>query len=298
MSTVCGEVTEGCPQCERRECPYPHLLTQLIPILTDMGNMCTTPDTSDEDQQCWDQTNGCSAESLLALGRVGHVSNNTPISRQFEGLIRKFVQELLHTYWTCETPSENTGTSWPPHWYRGFSVRPIGSFPCDTKVGEMDEFDYLCMLEVDQRWWIFQPDGDDQWLAKVIVPGKLCWDLYPHYRHLLNPLTLHSTGTVRQHHPNLPHITDIYYHGPATCVQLAWTCDQGHGHDVSIDVSLAAMVSCIEPEGDAELVDQMIKSRIDGLPAPFQGLRDCQREYIFVCPDPHDTSTYLEPLLL
>ena len=84
--------------------------------------------------QCTDQ-----AESLLAIGRIGHVPNNTPHTTNFAKHVEDFVQYVLKKNLALHKPL----------WSNSFTVRPIGSYPCDTKVGDIDEFDYLVMVDFE-----------------------------------------------------------------------------------------------------------------------------------------------------
>ena len=196
--------------------------------------------------------------SLVSLCHIGHVPNDTHQTRAFEGHVRRFTQWLVDRYWSTEHR---------PHWYIGYSVKPMGSFPCDTKVGDIDEFDYLCVLEVPTKWWTLTKGT-----GSVSVPGgtRLNWDFHAHCRDLLYPLTS-STGDE-----HLPQVRNVNKHGNfATCIDLAWTCRSGHAHEMGLDISLATEV------GDRE-VGEVINGHIHGLPSPFHGVEKHVNQHVFV----------------
>ena len=194
---------------------------------------------------------GDKVEALLSLDRAGHVPNNTPHTIEFERHVRGFVCTLLESYWSTYKPS----------WYRGFKVTPMGSFPCDTKVGDIDEFDYLCVLDIPREYWKLTTPTQG-----TVKPGSpFHTNFAGHFKTFLQAAD--SDSPVR--------VTNVYTHGPATCVVMSWTCCRGHQHSVSIDISLAA-------EFEETTVEDMIRSRIDSLPAPFLAVTKNIGNYIFV----------------
>ena len=167
---------------------------------------------------------------LVNLGCAGHVPNNTPLTRDFEGHVRQFAAALSRRVWTRMAPmgSEN------------FRIEPIGSFPCDTKVGDIDEFDYLCVSEIQQDMLL--REENQKWKAKVILPGYLHFieNFHTACIDIIDALTLSSSDVTLDSH--ILHVSDFYKHGPATCVELEWICTQNHRHIISVDISLALEV--------------------------------------------------------
>ena len=174
-------------------------------------------------------------ESLLALDRMGHVCNDTEAIEEFEECVRTFIHWLLETFWAKPLPAWDKGPAWRPFWLENFDIRRIGSFPCDTKVGDLDEFDYLCVVDVNDRGWKYnnvRKGGDGGWAGMVVSRGeRFPWEFLSHCTDLLRPHTTPDTST--------PHVSDLLKHGPAACVRLSWPCGHGHAHTVSIDLSLA-----------------------------------------------------------
>ena len=185
-------------------------------------------------------------ESLVTLDRTGHVPNDSPQTLEFEGHARRFTHWLVDTYWAQVRPT----------WLIDFHLELIGSFPCDTKVGDMDEFDYLCMVEVDPDCWGLEVADGGEWEGKLTPPGgeTFHWDFYSHCCDMLQSVREPTPST-----PLIPHVSKVYQHGPATCVELSWRCIHGHNHELGLDVSLATQVS------DTRLADT-IRAKLTHLP--------------------------------
>ena len=151
---------------------------------------------------------GCMGEELLALDRATRVPRDAPqIHRVYEA-----VRSV-------------------PEWVtRGFDadidVFPIGSFPCDAKVNNMDEVDFLLAVHMADR-------------HKVVVVDKLAYKIQS-----LLPTIPGSRIDFYQDEGGAciipePHVTAVYAHGPAWCVQLTWRCHLGHVHHIDIDQTIS-----------------------------------------------------------
>ena len=75
--------------------------------------------------------------------------------------------------------------------------------------------------------------------------------------------------------PRDTYVSDIYHHGPATCIELTWTCVRKHKHTVSIDISWSVKLKHDRVQAD-------IIQRIRNLPGVFEGLEVHVNEHTFV----------------
>ena len=217
--------------------------------------------------------------SLLSLGQAGHVPSNTPQTVEFESHVRKFVTWLLDTYWTKRNPD----------WYKGFTVKPIGSFPCDTKVGDINEFDYLCVLNLDLKDFEMKAYKDGKWKGSLET-GYM--DFQKFHRSYLN--MFEDLAPFDLQNPEKLSISAIYKHGPATCIEITWTCFKGHDHGFGVDVSLATEMTDTgfwyqwfmgwRYPNETTLTRALVK-KFSHLPKPFRNLVDMVKTHIFVYTD-------------
>ena len=200
------------------------------------------------------------------------------------GHVREFITWILDAYWTgkthtCTGKLGYKGTQWPPEWYRGFSVRPMGSYPCDTKVGDINEFDFLCVMDAEMGGRTLH---DMAWeVGELIEFDRFGWNVYTHCTKWLEFLNISNTGKYN------PHVSQIAKHGPATCIELSWTCTKGHSHLVSTDMSLAVQRTDPGRGKDATSRDGKLNSRLQDLPAPFQDV--VAKEPVMVLYNPAET---------
>ena len=217
--------------------------------------------------------------SLLSLGQAGHVPSNTPQTVEFESHVRKFVTWLLDTYWTKRNPD----------WYKGFTVKPIGSFPCDTKVGDINEFDYLCVLNLDLKDFEIKDYKDGKWKGSLDTGHREYQKFNRGYQRMFQNLAPYDSRS-----PQKLSISAIYKHGPATCIEITWTCINGHEHGFGVDVSLATemkdtgfwfpwFMGWLFP--NETTLTRALQSKFKDLPQPFHGLVDMVKTHIFVYTD-------------
>ena len=200
------------------------------------------------------------ASPLLSLGLNAHVRKDNPHTVALEEDSRKFTQRLLDEFFKSEKVT--------------FTIRPVGSFECDTKVGDIDEFEYLCVLDETPGGWRLKMDEKHKWRGVVEEPdsrlqGCSATNLSKHIE------SLRDESNLSHRDPVLPKITNISSHGPATSVDLTWCCSDGHQHSVTIKISMAVKVH-------EETIRTEISNRIETLGAPFQGVLSSNIELIFV----------------
>ena len=85
---------------------------------------------------CYEESNNWQYDMLMSLDRSGHVPYDAPQTIEFEGHIRHFVQHVLQKM-RRDLPNN-------------VKLKPLGSFACNTKVGDIDEFDYLLELDISE----------------------------------------------------------------------------------------------------------------------------------------------------
>ena len=205
-------------------CPTP--IRDIYDSLKPLEGVCTwdilhkaREETYGEDyQQCTRSSQDGSVETrelLLSLDRSGHVPNDYPDIVAFESHIRKFARTLAGPVVKEFVTSKSDGGSCELE-----EVRPIGSFPANTKVGDIDEFDYLIIVDREIKAY-----HSALWSQMANISYKI-------YHILIDKK--HDAISSK-----LLRIKNIHEHGPAICVELAWKCKHGHDHCVGIDLTLA-----------------------------------------------------------
>ena len=203
------------------------------------------------------------SESLLSLARVGHVPNDTPHTEEFEWHVRQFVQLLWQGYMDTQGSSaELTFQS---------SVRAIGSFPCDSKVGDIDEFDYIGLVEVPQEWLNDWKSSNPPTIGASEDLLSRC-NFNPTFAGYCHDVL--KFAIVQLRHPLNALVNRVYAHGPATCIELVWVCKYGHHHTLHIDITLGVLID------DTNTVKKHLCEEHE-LPEPLKNLyNSCVRQEI------------------
>ena len=125
-------------------------------------------------------------------------------------------------------------------WFTGFDLMPFGSFPCDNKVGDIDEFDFLCVLHLPKDCITGRETGYRDVRAPNQRLGEtIDWHIQPLCRKILQDLIMKT----KEKACTSPRVRDVFKHGPATCIELEWVCVDHHTHTVGIDITLAVEVT-------------------------------------------------------
>ena len=163
------------------------------------------------EQNKWGQHQS-TEDQLLALDRAIQVPNDAPETTAIALAVKSIPD------WVVGKVKEHIpGVD--------IEIFPMGSFPCNTKVIDIDEFDFLLIC-----------DSSSEFLDFII---------YRIIRAEINYLDHESKTSVILNwnsglpNCNEPHITRVYKHGPAICVELAWLCKKQHNHVLSVDMTLA-----------------------------------------------------------
>ena len=112
---------------------------------------------------------------------------------------------------------------------KSIEVYPIGSFTCQTKVIDIDEFDFLLIYDCENTMFNF--------ILKIVL-DKLIENLDAESKAAVMAYWCHGLPNCQE-----PHITRVYKHGPAQCVELSWLCTEGHDHVLSVDMTFAKRVT-------------------------------------------------------
>ena len=156
----------------------------------------------------------CMGDELLALDKATHVPRDHPdIQRIFRAI--RSIPEWLSAQAKVELPDLEV------------EIYPMGSFTCDVKVIDVNEFDFLL---ISKDWSsTFIP------FIQHMIKNRFHYQDYctTEYTRIQNYLA--NSEEV--------HILGMYLHGPAACIELSWRCTEGHTHEISVDITGAYRIT-------------------------------------------------------
>lgn len=183
------------------------------------------------------------SEDFLNLDKAIHVPNNIPETRLLAQLFLDLVKHIISIV-TRKNPDFD------------FVVIPVGSFPCNVKIGDIDEFDYILKWitrnkKIDEAFYQYHVKGqkDRGHPAEEFGFPDTLLDVI---RELKNDLRLGFSEPV--------------YSGPAANIKLSWDCYVGHLHHVSLDLTIAL-------ETNRSFCDYVISRDFPLRSSSFQGLK-------------------------
>ena len=156
----------------------------------------------------------CMGEELLALDKATHVPRVTPETQRIFRAVKSIPE------WVVQRLKDK-------HSDADIEVIPIGSFPCDTKVLDIDEFDFILLCNTHES-------------LQSILHDSICLmyeTLFPH--HVIKKSYIGEMYRTNSLYSSYPHVTSVYGHGPASCVEISWLCHDNHVHKLGVDITLA-----------------------------------------------------------
>ena len=123
-------------------------------------------------------------------------------------------------------------------------ILPMGSYPCDTKVIDLNEFDFLLTCNVH---YLFDMDlhslHDIPDVLGVVNLEKGYDDLFMAGNAIIKglaPLNLEQPMKVtKEMCDGELSIVGWNMHGPAQCLELGWRCSNDHYHHIDVDITMA-----------------------------------------------------------
>ena len=178
----------------------------------------------------------CMGDELLALDKATHVPRDHPdIQRIFRAI--RSIPEWLVAQAKVELPDLEV------------EIYPMGSYTCDVKVIDVNEFDFL-LISNDQSF---------KFIPFVLDTIK---------RPLFNKegFNLEGSDFIKEiEQSEEVHILGMYLHGPGACIELSWRCTEGHTHEISVDITAAnripdSLKTECESLRDRPVVDKVYES--------------------------------------
>ena len=158
-------------------------------------------------------------KSVLGLDRQIHVPNDVPETQSIAEKVKGFVQTLVELVSDKHQELDI------------LKVKMFGSFTNDTKVGDIDEFNFVCFVPsyIPTTLTRYATSGY-RGIEKFGIVGPAVF--YKTVKAILQP-SMQNPGR------NDVHVQDVFQYGDRTFVVIAWCCPRNHPHKITFDLVMA-----------------------------------------------------------
>ena len=170
-------------------------------------------------------------DSLLTLDRTIHVPNDVQETMHIAQMVLEFAKTLAKLV-SKKHPELDI-----------LEVKMNGSFVNDTKVGDINDFNFLCIV----------PSPNTTRHTTSYYKGKNIFGIvgpevfYETVKEILKPLIDNTETRVR--------VEDVFYNEDRTFVLISWLCPKNHLHEIQFDLAMA----CERDTALSEEIDSRVR---------------------------------------